>query len=257
MNRTQAQFILGACPPGRPLPDDPEVAEALLLLETDPELARWWAATRAFDSSVAGTLRTVAPPADLRDAILAGLRFTPPPAHRPVWRQPAWLALAALFVVLLTGAGMWFGRQQTAATAFRRDVAKFMSEDWQHDFDFPEASFPKICEWAARQPGGIQLQAPAQLAGNATFGCKIFEWRGRRATLVCFVTKAEGEVIHVVSVDRAALPATEIPVPAGAPQFARAGEWNTALWTQGPRLYVALTTMNTEGLARYVKPAVL
>jgi hypothetical protein len=74
MNQTQAQLILGACPPG-PWPlDDPQVAEALRLAESDPGLARWLAETRGFDTAVAAKLRAVAPPADLRDAILAGRR---------------------------------------------------------------------------------------------------------------------------------------------------------------------------------------
>jgi hypothetical protein len=257
MNQTQAQLILGACPPG-PWPlDDPQVAEALRLAESDPGLARWLAETRGFDTAVAAKLRAVAPPADLRDAILAGRRVTSVDGRRAFWRRPALLAWAAMLVLLVGISTVWLGSPRTGAGAFRQDVAQFLTEDWQHDFDFAETRFPAIQEWLARQPGAIQLAVPARLAGSTTYGCKVFDWRGQRATIVCFLAKDEGEIIHIVSVDRSALPATEIPVPATAPQFARAGEWNTAMWSQGNRQYVAFTTLNREGLARYVKPAAL
>ncbi len=257
MNRTQAQFILGACPPG-PLPTDvPEVAEALRLAETDPALARWLAETRAFDAATAARLRAVSPPADLRDAILTGRRFSHASSPRMFWRRPAVLAWAAMLALLLGLTAVWLRPPATGSAAFRRDVASFLSEKWQHDFDFSEAQFPKISEWLARQPGSIRLEAPGGLAGSSTYGCKIFDWQGHRATLVCFLAKDEGGVIHIVSVDRAALPAGDLAVPASAPQFARAGEWNTALWTQGGRQYVALSTLSPAGLARYLRPAAL
>ena len=67
------------------------------------------------------------------------------------------------------------------------------------------------------------LEVPAALAGQRTYGCKVWNWHGQRATLVCFVARGTGDVIHIVSVDRQALPAYA-PVPALAgPQFARAG----------------------------------
>jgi hypothetical protein len=257
MNPNQAQLILGACPPGPWPQDDPEVAEALRLAESDPALARWLAETRGFDTAVAAKLRAVVPPSDLRDAILAGGRVTAATGSRAFWRRPALLAWAAMLVLLVGISAVWLGSPRTGAAAFRQDVARFLTEDWQHDFDFEEAQFPAIREWLAQQPGAIQLEAPARLAGSTTYGCKVFDWRGHRATIVCFLAKDEGEIIHVVSVDRSALPASDIPVLAEAPQFARAGEWNTALWSQGARQYVTFTTLNREGLARYLKPAAL
>ncbi len=256
MNRTEAQFILGACPPG-PLPtDDPQVAEALALAEHDPEPARWLRETRGFDAAVAARLHELAPPAELRAALLAGRRLTPVLAF-PRWRQPQWLALAALVVLCVGLAAVQFLGGKADAVAFRTAAAKFLSDTWQHDFDLPERSFPTIRDWLKQQPGGIQLEAPTALAGQRTYGCKVWAWRGHRATLVCFVAQKTGDVIHVVSVNRKDLP-PETVVPAdSAPQFARAGEWNTALWSQGERVYVALTTAATDILAESLRPAAL
>lgn len=256
MNRTEAQFILGACPPG-PLPtDDPQVTEALALAEQDPELSSWLRESRDFDAAVAAKLRRMEPPAGLRDALLAGRRLTPV-AMRPRWRQPQWLALAALLVLCLGLATVWLGRGNPTAAGFRTAAATFLSDTWQHDFDLPEKSFPKIRDWLARQPGGVVLEVPAALAGQRTYGCKVWNWHGQRATLVCFVARGTGDVIHIVSVDRKALPA-DAPVPALAgPQFARAGEWNTAMWSGSGRVYVALTTGAPEVLADHLRPELL
>lgn len=272
MNRTQAQFILGACPPG-PLPtDDPQVAEALALAETDGVLAAWLAETRSFDAAVAAKLRSIEPPADLKDAILAGRRL-PAPAQAKVggpWRRPVrpvlW-ALAAmgagiLGVAVLREVDDGKANDQIAEAGTAQDVpgdlrmaaAKFLSEGWRHDFDYPESSFPKIQQWAAEQPGQVRIEVPAELAANRTYGCKVFEWQGHRAMLVCFVAKDDDQVIHVVSVDRSALPDAERTAPEQAPVFAQVGRWNTAVWSHGSRRYVALSTMSSETLARNVRP---
>lgn len=256
MNRTEAQFILGACPPG-PLPtDDPQVAEALALAGQDPELARWLQETRDFDAVMAAKLRRTEPPAELRAALLAGRRVMPA-AIRPRWRQPQWLALAALVVLCLGLATLWVGRGPADAADFRTAAANFLSDTWQHEFDLTERNFPKIREWLARQPGGILLEAPPALAGQRTYGCRVWSWRGHRATLVCFAARGTGDVIHIVSVDRKELPA-ELPVPdLAAPQYARTGEWNTALWSQEGRVYVALTTGDSQVLADHLRPELL
>lgn len=253
MNRTEAQFILGACPPGPLPPNDPQVAEALALAEQDPELAAWLRDTRAFDAAVAAKLRAVEPPAELRAALLAGRRLSRP-AMPAFWRRPQWLALAALLVLCVGLAAVWLGRGVTDASGFRTAAARFLSEEWQHDFDLPERSFPNIRTWLAAQPGAIQVEAPPQLAAQRTYGCKVWEWRGRRATLVCFVA-GTGDVIHIVSVDAAQLPAN--PADGAAPQFARSGEWNTALWSREGRVYVALTTGDAEMLAQNLRPVPL
>ena len=272
MNRTQAQFILGACPPG-PLPtDDPQVAEALTLAETDGGLATWLVETRSFDAVVAAKLRSIEPPADLKDAILAGRRRLAP-AHMTVgsprrkWARPVLWALAAMGVGMLgvavfreTDDGGSDGQVAEASTAqdvpgdLRKAAAKFLSEQWKHDFDYPESSFPKIQQWAAEQPDQARIEVPADLAASQTYGCKVFEWQGHRAMLVCFIAKDDGQVIHIVSVDRSALPDAERIAPEQPPIFAQIGRWNTAVWSHGPRRYVALSTTASETLARYLLP---
>ena len=250
MNRTQAMFILGACPPGPWPTDDAQVAEALAFAESDPELQAWLAETRTFDAAMAERLLSIEPPADLLDLILAGRRATPTPVQPRRWPMRTVLALAATIALLITVPAAWINwSPKTDAAALRRDAAIFLSEKWQHDFDYPESSFPKIQEWAAQQSFHAQLEAPAGLAKSRTYGCKVFKWRGHTAALVCFVPEGKGQVVHIISVDRSALPTDGSTSPEQR-QLAKAGEWNTATWHQDGRSYVALTQLAPETLSQ-------
>ncbi len=257
MNRTQAQFILGAHPPGGVAPTDPRYAEALAYAESDPVLREWLKEIRGFDSAVCAKLERIAPPADLKDAILAGRR----PAATP---QRSWLggvwpwAIAALLAGMIAVLIPWRTAGNTGDTrGFRNAAARFLTDEWAHDFDRRDRGFPALQEWAATRPSAVRLEAPRSLRPLPTFGCKVFRWRGHDAFLICFSSGADGQLIHLVSVDRAAL-----SEPASAPQPttaepARAGEWNTLTWATGGRVYVALSTMEPDRLLREVEPSQL
>ena len=92
----------GVCRPAGPNGQDasqsqPAFAEALALVERDPELKAWWTAQQSFDRRVAAKLGEVPLPADLRATILAGRKIeqlTPQP-HLALW-----LAAAASVAIL-------------------------------------------------------------------------------------------------------------------------------------------------------------
>lgn len=103
MTNDQAKFILCAYRAGGQDAGDPHFAPALEQARRDPALGQWLEREQALDAVTGERLRTVPPPAGLRDSILAGAQLDRP---RPWWRQPAWLAAAAA-VVLLAAAGLW------------------------------------------------------------------------------------------------------------------------------------------------------
>lgn len=74
MNSAEARIVLGACPPGRWPKNDPLVKNARAVAENDRELAEWVRQTRILDAAISSWLRTVAAPASLKAAILAGQR---------------------------------------------------------------------------------------------------------------------------------------------------------------------------------------
>src|SRR6185295_12013962 len=98
MNNQEAKFILGAYRPDGSDATDPMFAEALTMVERDPELRDWLERQRAFDRAVAAKVRAIVPPAELREAILAGGRASRP--RRLWWTNPVVLVAAAAMVVL-------------------------------------------------------------------------------------------------------------------------------------------------------------
>ena len=75
MDREEAQYILQLCRPDNSEDrNDPLIAEALELLNQDAELRAWFEEQQALDTKISAEFNRVEPPADLKAAILAGMR---------------------------------------------------------------------------------------------------------------------------------------------------------------------------------------
>lgn len=75
MDREEAQNILQLCRPDNSEDrNDPLIAEALELLNQDAELRTWFEEQQALDAQISGEFNKVEPPADLKAAILVGMR---------------------------------------------------------------------------------------------------------------------------------------------------------------------------------------
>ena len=75
MDREEAQYILQLCRPDNSEDrDDPLIAEALELLNQDAELRAWFEEQQALDTRISAKFNRVEAPADLKAAILAGMR---------------------------------------------------------------------------------------------------------------------------------------------------------------------------------------
>jgi hypothetical protein len=240
MNSLEAKFILEACRSGALDASDPKIAEALQAMESDPELAQWFAASQEFDRAVASKLKAVPVPSDLAQRIRAGETAAAAP-HR--WRRREWLALAALLVLLAALAAFWwpalkfhFGPANFAS--FRNDMVDFMDQRWDHTFDLSDPDFEKIRGWLESRAEPIKVDVSLTLAASRTYGCKTLKWHGATATLVCFVPEKAGTVVHILVVDRRAL----TDDPGGEPLLARVADWNSAIWSRGDKIYLALTT---------------
>ena len=75
MDREEAQNILQLCRPDNTEDrNDPQISEALALLEHDAELRIWFEEQQALDAKISAEFNRVEPPADLKAAILVGMR---------------------------------------------------------------------------------------------------------------------------------------------------------------------------------------
>jgi uncharacterized membrane protein YbaN (DUF454 family) len=245
MNNQEARLILQAYRPDGQDASDPLFAEALEQVRRDPELQRWFAQQNSLDVRVQALLEVAIPvPRRLKSDLLA-LRKISRPA--PWWFQPMKLAAAAA-VVLLLGLAVFFllPQKQTQFASFRETMARYSAQTQEH-IVFESHDLAEIQQWLQGQGIETSFDLPAALPGRSAQGCRVVDWNGRRATMICFMLK--GEHMDLFVMDRAGLP--DLP-DTSAPQYAKAGDLMTATWSEGDKIYL-LTGENKELLQRVLQ----
>jgi len=251
MNRDEARFLLSAVRADRVDRSDARVAEALRLVEEDPELRHWFEASGRFDQVVSERLAEVSPPAHLRDSILVGMRVS----RRPRWPRRSVIAFAA--AVVLGFAFFLVSQIRPGATstpdAGGGSFAEFEGDmlDAIADLDALEHRSPdprEILSWL-REHGIEDTPALATVDfspdGEAgTFvGCKIIDWRGYRASLICLRRSDDREGmpdLRLVTVPAVAVEdlgpdevVAHLPDAEGSPR-----RWSTAIWRSGDLVHL-------------------
>ena len=201
------------------------------------------ATLQELDRAVITKLKAVPVPTDLAGRIRAGKSASVVETSRLTRRE--WLALAALAVILATLAALVIPHAQPGDLAtFRNDMADFMDRRWDHTFDLADPEFAKVKQWLESRTDSIQIDVPLTLAASRTIGCKTLTWHGNTATLICFMPKNAGTVVHILVVNRSAL----TDAPGEEPQPAKLPNWNSAAWSRGDKVYLALTTAEANKL---------
>lgn len=242
MTNDEAKFILQAYRPDGRDASDPQMAPALAQARTDPRLGEWFGREQAHAAAVAAKLGEVAPPAGLRDAILAGGRASRPGvSSRAGWRLPAWLGLAAA-IMAIVGAGWWWGVPADGAT-FEEFAINTVGRGFRlqkHSADVGE-----LKHWLAQQQGPLPEALPAEFAQLRALGCRTLRYRTSDVSLVCF--EQGGREFHVFVARRAELPHEVAPL---TPHFRREGKLAAAAWSDAARHYVVVTDADLRVLQR-------
>jgi hypothetical protein len=244
MNNEQAKIILSAYRPGGEDAVTPTFTEALEQARRDPDLARWFGEERALDTAIARKLKVAPVPSHLENTILAGRKVIRPAVW---WRQPGWLAAAAA-VALLLGVGAMLLPSLRAPTLARLQTDAVGLLDGLDRLDLATNNLASVRAWLASRSAHEDLVVPAGLKAGVPLGCRIFDWQGRKVTLVCFKLDGPGGVAgeaHLLVVDASALRGA----PDGGAQFAQRGRWATAAWREGAHGYV-LATQGDEAKMR-------
>jgi Protein of unknown function (DUF3379) len=242
MNNQEAKLILQAYRPNGLDASDPLFAEALEQARRDPELQKWFAEENALDARLQARLLTAIPVPNALKSDLLALRKTIRPV--PWWFQPMKLAAAAAVVFLLALAVFFLLPQKpTLLASFRETMAHYSMQEHEHVV-FESHDIAKIQQWL--QGSGVQtnLDLPVLLQSGIPQGCKVVDWHGHKASMICFMFK--GKHIDLFVMDRAGLP--DLP-QSGTPQFAKAGGLVTAAWAEGQKVYL-LTGDNKELLQK-------
>ncbi len=248
MNNTEAKFILNVYRPGGRDANDATFAAALAQAKADPALAAWFAREQAHNEAVAAKLSEIAPPAGLREAILAGGRvsdgsLSTKPAARPLWSQPVWLAAAAAVALLLTvSVALW--PKRAAASATLTDFALTDALETQKHGGHGEltgAFQAALSNDTTRLAGAM----PIDFAALRSNGCRTVNVAGHDVLEVCF--KRDGSWFHCYIARVEDFPGA--PAMA-APSFAQNGKVVAAAWADGAHRFVVASNAGRAAVQR-------
>ena len=246
MNNQEAKLILQAYRANGEDASDPFFAEALAQVRQDPELQKWFAEEMAFNARLQTRLDAAIPiPAGLKSNLLALRKTAPPPA--PWWLQPMKLAAVTLILAAL-GAILLLIPQRTSQLASFRDTMARHSLQAEEHVVFQSHDLAKIEQWLQGNGAKTDFNVPATLQAGLPHGCRIVDWNGQKATMICFYVGKQHFDLFVM--DRAGLP--NFPQN-GAPQFASADGLMTAMWSDDGKVYL-LTGQNKTDLQIILQP---
>ena len=244
MTRREAQEILLSYRPGAEPLDEPQVAEALDLVRTDPELSAWYEQHRAWDNAVRQKLSALPVPADLKASILAGEKIVAGPAHW--WNRRAAVLAAAAVIALLMIVGVMIARRSPTSTdtfaQYRTNVIGIVLREYRMDRQTADTN--EIRGFFADQRAPADYVVPAGLQKLKPEGCGKLLWRGKPVSMLCFLDEREQLVWLFVA------KATHWPDPPPAqPVFARVIACGTLSWSDGESVYM-IAAENSESALR-------
>jgi len=188
------------------------------------------------DAKIADLMAGIEPPSDLRRRLMS----LTPEKQRSVWSLwPMALASAALVVICL----LTFPRGPSLERA-QTDLSSFLASDFE--LSVTGEPLDRLRSWLEAQhvPTGSDL--PKELAAITPAGCRVIDWNGRRASLICFPTTG-GELVHLVIFEKG----TFHGLPS-SPQMAAKGTWNMASWRSAEADFLVFSKTDLESLQRFL-----
>lgn len=255
MDRKEAQLILSGLRPGGLEANEPFFAEALALVEADPELQVWWQAQQEFDRRLSARLREVPVPKSLRQRCLLSPKIVS--YYPPQWQHRGLLAAAAAVAILCVAGTWWhvmsngdFANNNSThgdsspvdRDAFTEQVLTKLGTNGPLLAKFA-TNQDEVTAWLKQRKAPIG-QMPPKFATMPPVGCQEFVIGGHAVSLICY-TMADGCVAHVFVVKKGAL---ANPPASTGPQYDSMKGWNVASWSDGQMSYVLATNATMDDL---------
>jgi len=245
MNNEEAKFLLQGYRPNGADAGDPAIQEALQQVQRDPALGEWFARQQAFDTAVGAKLKEVAPPAGLREAILAGGRVTAPDRSQARWwRSSAVLAAAAgLAVMFSVGVALW-PKPAVASPLDQFALADARQSETHGGHGEGMVSLHRLLANPATRLGQpLALDFDALSKG----GCRTVKFQGREVLEVCF--ERNGVWFHCYVARRADFPA----LAAGArPVLSEQDDATLATWADAAHVFVVVSKKGRAALEQLI-----
>lgn len=195
----------------------------------------------AVDRSIAQALRASQPPAGLKERILAAraaeleAELEAKTVRGPWFLRPTvWLAAAAMLVAAfaaLTHFGQTKSFDDFRTRVVAVDARKVMGGGLPWAVRTPDHGSINAYLRQTRLAGNVDAIQPP--AGYGALGCRVFQWKGIRYSVVCFYD-AQKNGVHLFMASSASF----AQPPGETPQFAQLGGLPTATWSKDGVSYI-------------------
>jgi hypothetical protein len=245
MNNQEARFILEAYRPDGRDANNAQFAAAIAQAERDPELRAWWERQRKFDTTMVAKLRDIAPPAGLRESILAGVRASQPRRHW--WSNPAWRAAAAAIAVLVA---LTFALKTARSGIGMQDLARLALNDMvdaHHEHTGRPAGLAGVQGQLVSAASPLSTNLKVDLDELRRKGCRTLRVGGREVFEICF--ERGGTWFHLYAARREDF----APDKADPKSLFSAREgFASAAWADAKNVYALVTEGSMEALRRVI-----
>lgn len=276
MKRDETKAILELYRPDHPEDQaDPLIAQALQLLESDPELRAWFDAQQAIDARIEASYQELEVPDDLKAGILAGMRAhalrsesgsereSASFAQRSDTRSQAWwrhplVGMAAVFAVLLAivvlpnkRGGEFGGASPAQVQAGVPDMIQFLATQINDlgsrgGFDKTSSEPAALKSYLASVGASSPSKLPRSLENNPSLGCFTFNYNNIKMGMICFKDK---QVVHLITVQKSDCPKSFQPEE---PTFYEVDNQAFRAWTDEDQVYIISTQGGKEMLPEWI-----
>jgi hypothetical protein len=242
MTTDEAKFILTAFRPNGSDTGNDAFCEALRFSGDDPGLGRWFAQSRAHDAAIAGKLGQIAPPAGLREAILAGVRVSG--SQRSSGLSWGWIGgLAAAAAVAI---GVFSLRAPARPDSGTTELAGFAINDMVTERHGGRGE-PAGALVAELQVNGAAMPGAEQIDFEKLrdTGCRTLNFAGHDVIEVCFAR--DGAMYHLYVTRRDGPLGDSV---AKGPSFLAEAAGAAAVWSDKRFDYALASTAGIEAIRK-------
>ena len=223
--------------PGTADAEDPQIAGALALAKSDPELALWLEEHCARQEALRSKFRQITVPAGLKEQIISEQAVL---QRRIYWRPRIALGAVAAAVLFAFLATFWLPRRPADDTLaiYQNQMVRIALNGY--GMDLATADHTRIRAYLAQSRAPSDYVLPAALQKTTATGCAIEGWQKGKVSMICFRTGRplppdQSSDLWLFVVDRASLP----DAPQNSqPRFAVVKGLATATWSQGDKVYL-------------------
>jgi hypothetical protein len=244
MNNEEAKFLLNAYRPGGRDASEPAFGAALEQARNDPALGAWFAREQAHGLAMTAKLREIAPPAHLREAILAGARATKRPVPPSVRRNTTvWFAIAASVAILLAFGALRSLRHPTAAAG---ELTDFAFDDVVHGRHGGHGPAENALQTHLSAPTTrLSVDMPVNFAALESSGCRTLRVDGHDVLEVCFVRAGTEFHCYIARRDDFSRGVTR-----AGPEFVERAGLAAAAWSDAGHRFVVVSNAGLDAVKR-------